>query len=281
MTTEPYLQLIPEGKIVRREEASLWAKGDALLARTRVHADAMLAMARVSASEERARGFAAGESAARSEQSQLIIDAVARRDLYLSGVEKELIGVVANAVRKIVGDFDDFERTRIAVVGALKALRKQSLATVRVGPSNYDEIRAAAEELAKLCPNLEVLDVEMDPRLRPGACTLVSDIGVVESDVETQIRAIENAIGRVGISTGSAGNPVNFPSAELKNAAEKDEAATDVVWKSGGERRNYLAPSDRRRMPVTIEIDGNATWLGDNDRRKELTDNDRRRRKPR
>lgn len=265
-------QLAPQGKILRREDASLWAKGEALLARTRVHADAILAMAHVSADEERMRGFSAGVNAARSEQAQLILDMVARRDMYLGSVEKDLIGVVANAVRKIVGEFDDFEKTRIAVAGALKALRKQAVATIRVGPSNYEEIRASADTLMRLCPNLEVLEVEMDPRLKPGACTLISDIGVVETDIETQIRAIESAIGGVSVDTEHA-DAVKPPVPKL---VVNKTTGSEPVWQSGGERRKRALSADRRRLPVTVELEGDGCWLSGAERRKHPQTVDRR-----
>jgi type III secretion protein L len=266
-------QLAPQGKILRREEVSLWSKGEALLARTRVHADAILAMAHVSADEERMRGFSAGVNAARSEQAQLILDMVARRDMYLGSVEKDLIGVVANAVRKIVGEFDDFEKTRIAVAGALKALRKQAVATIRVGPSNYEEIRASASILMRLCPNLEVLEVEMDPRLKPGACTLISDIGVVETDIETQIRAIESAIGGVSVDTEHANTAK--PQVPTKLVLNKT-TGSEPVWQSGGERRKRAPSADRRRLPVTVELEGDGCWLSGAERRKHPPTFDRR-----
>lgn len=268
-------QLAPEGKILRREDANLWLKGEALLERTRVHADAILAMAQVSADEERMRGFSAGVNAARNEQSQLILDMVARRDLYLGNVEKDLIGVVINALRKIVSDFDDLEKTQIAVASALKALRKQAVATIRVGPSNYEEIRASTNTLIRLCPNLEVLEVEMDPRLKPGACVLISDIGVVETDIETQIRAIENAIGGVNTNHGTTGIAQHKPPM-LTPPGHSIASPNTAVWQSGIDRRKQPLAVDRRKIPATIELGGGNRWLTGSERRKHSQTDDRR-----
>jgi hypothetical protein len=57
--------------------------------------------------------------------------------------------------------------------------------------------------LINACPNLNVLIVESDSRISPGACWLSSDIGVVETDLETQIREIEYTLSRsiAGITT--------------------------------------------------------------------------------
>lgn len=67
---------------------------------------------------------------------------------------------------------------------------------MRVHPSHYEHFVSIADRLARECPPMQLLTVEQDARLKPGVCVLTCGAGVVETDLEGQIRAIENALLR-------------------------------------------------------------------------------------
>lgn len=187
-------RLARDGKLIHREDAACWKQGRDWLEQAEREAQALLAKAKECALAEEMRGFATGLDQARSEQAQLILDAAVRRDAYLATVETDLVGVVTHAVRKIFAEFDDAERVRIVVANALRALRNQNQVKVRVHPSQQAALQSSVETLMAACPNLKVLTVESDSRLRPGMCSLSSEIGVVETDLETQLHEIERAL---------------------------------------------------------------------------------------
>jgi type III secretion protein L len=189
-------RLLRDGKLIRRDEANSWKTGTQLVEQAKEEAAAIRNAALEQAQEERRLGYAAGLAGAKSEQAQIIADAIARRDEYLMAIEPELTGVVLNAVRKIFAEFDEPERVRIVVGKALKTLREQTQATVRVHPDELDMLQSSAALLASRCPGLRTLSVESDARIEPGRCVLSSDIGIVETDIESQIREIENAFAR-------------------------------------------------------------------------------------
>lgn len=184
------------GKLIRREEAACWQTGQQYLQRAQQEAQAILASAHEQALSDAARIVATELEQARAEQAELMTEVAVRRDAYLAEIEPELVEVVVNAVRKIFSEFDDNERARIVVEKALRTLRNQKQVTVRVHPSQYETMRASVGVLMNACANLKILTVESDSRILPGACSLSSDIGIVEIDLETQICAIEYAIRR-------------------------------------------------------------------------------------
>jgi type III secretion protein L len=185
-----------KGKIIRAADAACWRSGKQILHGTRRRIRSMLSEAQEEALAEELRGYAEGLDKARTEQVSLMMEMIARRDAYLAAIETELVVVVVNAVRKIFADFDDTARARIVVEKALKLLRNQSQATVRVHPSEYEAVRSSVDMLIRGCPNLKTMTVENDSRIKPGGCALVCDIGVVETDLETQIRALEFSLSR-------------------------------------------------------------------------------------
>jgi type III secretion protein L len=189
-------RLLSDGKLIRRDEAACWRTGVQLVEQARQEAAAIRAEALEQAQEERRRGYAAGIDSAKKEQAHIIAEVLARRDGYLLAVEPELTAVVLNAVRKIFAEFDEPARLRIVVGKALKTLREQTQATVRIHPSEYEALQSSAADLASRYPGLRMLSVESDARIEPGSCVLSSDIGIVETDIESQIREIENAFAR-------------------------------------------------------------------------------------
>ncbi len=204
-------RLARDGKLIRRADAACWKQGQECLAQAEQDAQAFLVKARESALAEEMRGYTIGLGHARSEMAQLILDAAVRRDAYLAAIETDLVGVVLNAVRKIFADFDDTERVRIVVAKALRTLRNQNQVTVRVHPSHRDALQSSVEMLIGASPNLKVLSVERDSRIRPGACSLSIEIGVFETDLETQIREIEHTLGRSISSTHRHEDPEKVP----------------------------------------------------------------------
>lgn len=193
---EQPVRLARQGKIVRREEFAFWKTGQQCLELAQADARTIIATGQDNAVREEARGYAEGRRRAQQEQAQITLDMIGRRDAYIANVEVELIAVVMNAVRKIFSEFDDAERARIVVSKALHTLRNQTQATVRVHPDQYEAVRRSADALTSVCPNLRSFAVESDPRISPGSCILSSDIGMVETDLDTQINAIEASLTR-------------------------------------------------------------------------------------
>lgn len=184
------------GKIIRREEATLFRQGAQVLADAQAEAASLLDHARRQAEEEAGRIRQDSAQAAAQETSRLMLQAIASRDAYMTEVESELVSVVINAVRSIFAQYNDHERAVLAVGKALKALRQQTQATLHVHPSHHDALCAAVPALLRDTPGLQSLVVERDSRLKPGTFVLRSAMGLVETDLESQLRAIENALVR-------------------------------------------------------------------------------------
>lgn len=184
------------GKVIRREDALCFRQAPQVLADAQAEAARMLEAARQQAHEEAERIRRESEEAVAQERSRLILQAIATRDAYMAEIEIELVNVVINAVRSIFSQYSDQERTTLAVGKALRSLRQQTQATLHVHPSHYESLCAAVSNLLRESPPLQTLIVERDSRLKPGAFVLNSDMGQIETDLESQLRAIENSLMR-------------------------------------------------------------------------------------
>ena len=112
-------------------------------------------------------------------------------------VEQRMVALVMQAVQRIVADFGDRERVVAVVKGALAVVRNQKQVTLRVSPSQLDDVRASVNELLAAFPGVGFLDLVPDARLGPDACILESEIGVVEASIAGQLGAIEKAFASI------------------------------------------------------------------------------------
>lgn len=204
------------GKIIRREDASCLRLASSILADAKAEAAQLLEAANHQATEQAENIRRESAEAAAQEKSRLLLEAIAIRDAYMADIEQELVSVVINAVRSIFSQYSDHERATLAVGKALKALRQETQATLHVHPNHYDALCAAVTDLLRESPPLQTLVVERDSRLKPGAFILSSDMGLVETDFESQLRAIENSLTRSVITSSEAGSgiPGRFTSSE-------------------------------------------------------------------
>ena len=187
----------PGSRVLRRADIAALADAEALLAAARAQADAIVAGAEAAFDAERQRGFEEGLAEVRMEQAEKMIETVGRTVDYFAKVETDMVALVMGALRRIIEGFDDTERVLIAVRNALSVVRNQKQMTLRLHPQQVDMVRGRVNDLLAAYPGVGYLDIVPDGRLAIDACILESEIGLVESSVDGQIQALQNAFRKV------------------------------------------------------------------------------------
>ena len=146
-------------------------------------------------SEAVQEGYRDGVEEGRLEHAEKVMETVLSSVEYIEGIEATLVNVVAVAVRKVIGEIDENERIVRIVRNALVTVRNQQHVTIRVAPADEKAVREGlASMLASVPGGASFLDVVPDARLERGACLLESELGVVDASLETQLKALENAL---------------------------------------------------------------------------------------
>ena len=65
---------------------------------------------------------------------------------------------------------------------------------VRVCEDDLDAVQNSLSSLLQTYPGISFLDIAADSRLKRGACLIESELGVVDSSLDTQLEAIKRAI---------------------------------------------------------------------------------------
>ena len=179
-------------RVLKASEAAVLLEANAVLdaARERV-AD----MERKAYERRREEGYRDGVEEGRLEHAEKVMETVLSSVEYIEGIEATLVNVVAVAVRKVIGEIDENERIVRIVRNALVTVRNQQHVTIRVAPADEKAVREGlASMLASVPGGASFLDVVPDARLERGACLLESELGVVDASLETQLKALENAL---------------------------------------------------------------------------------------
>lgn len=191
------LGLAPGAKRVPKAALADWVQAQDLLTKAQAQAEAIREDAHAAFEAERQRGHAQGLEEARLDQAEQMIENVSRTIDYFAKVEAQMVDLVMQSVRKIVMDFDDEARVTSTVKNALSVVRNQKQMTLRLNPQQVDMVKARVNDLLAAYPGVGYLDIVADHRLKPDACILESEIGLVEASLEGQLSALRNAFEKI------------------------------------------------------------------------------------
>lgn len=185
----------PGVRILRADEYSRLLEAGELLAAARGRAEAIRAEAEEAYETRRREGYEDGVMEGRMEQAEKMMETAMQAVEYIEHIEETLVRVVTSAVRKIIGELDERERIVRVVRTALVSVRSRQKVLIRVCPADEPAVREALAAMIASAPGgVSFLDVSADPRMKPGDCILESELGVVDAGLETQLRALENAL---------------------------------------------------------------------------------------
>ena len=224
--------IFPSGsQLERPEENNKVIKGEDFwayrLASDIVH-DAFLRQQRiVHASElayvaEQNRGYKDGLDRAQAESAQRMMDTVNGTVSYLTKVEQQFATLVFDAVKQVISDYDDKEKTIAVVKAGMNAMRGQKHIVLKVNPENLEMVQAELRTLHQAFPMVTHVEAVAQPDVPKDACIVNTEIGSAEASISAQLKALNTSLGRVfGLSanalpqeTGSFENEAMATSAE-------------------------------------------------------------------
>ena len=174
-------------RVLKASETAVLLEANAVLDAARERVADMERKAGEAYERRREEGYRDGVEEGRLEHAEKVMETVLSSVEYIEGIEATLVNVVAVAVRKVIGEIDENER--------IVRIVRNALVTVRNQPADEKAVRAElASMLASVPGGTSFLDVVPDARLERGACLLESELGVVDASLETQLKALENAL---------------------------------------------------------------------------------------
>lgn len=184
-------------RVLSPEAVAAWQDAQQLLEAARAEAERILGEAQAAFEAEKVRGFQEGLMEARLEEAERMIENASRTVDYFAAIEHRIVGLVMQAVRRIIADFSETERVVAVVQSGLGVMRNQKQLTLRLAPEHLEAIKDRASELLERFPGVGMIDFMPDPRLKGDAAILESEMGVVEASIELQLTAIEQGFAKL------------------------------------------------------------------------------------
>lgn len=191
------VHLAPGIRVLKASASTDYVGADRLLTEATQRAKAIVDDAQRAHDDACARGHAEGRETAQLEQAERMIENVGRAIDYFARVERDAVNLVMAAVTRIIDDFDDHAKVTMVVRSALAAVRNQKQVLLRVNPEQAASVRERLDTILQGFPSVGFVDVVADGRLKRHACILETDIGMVDTSLDGQLKAMRNALGAV------------------------------------------------------------------------------------
>lgn len=151
-------------------------------------------------------GYRNGEKLAQDHYQGLIQEAEELKreagELYHNTVlslEGQMVETILDIGRKVLGM--ELSQNREAIINlirtSLKNTNPSGEITVTVSPEDYETVIENQERLTEGIKNLRELNIKKDNSLQRGGCIVETGFGSVDSSVDTQMKAIENAFREI------------------------------------------------------------------------------------
>ena len=177
----------PLGNLIKADVHHLFAEADELLAQAEEQG-------RRAYDEAREQGRKDGEAEGRQAGAALLADTVADARGYWRTAERRLVAIVMEAVRRIIGEFDDAELTTGILRQLLREVEDEGRIRIRVSPGESQFIQDSVREMQGGASATDSIEVIADPAIPESACRMETEVGFVETSVAAQLEVLQAAL---------------------------------------------------------------------------------------
>jgi type III secretion protein L len=182
------------GYVVPRSEFTAIEEATALLEQAEATCAEIVEQARETYESEKRRGYEEGLASARVEVISQLLRESSELDRGLRAVERDLAAIVAECVHKLLLGVDDAIRAEAVVRAALRQMRREKRAELRVPSALYPHFKERIDDILKEFPEVELVDVVEDRALEPTRVIFETAIGRVDGNIAQRLDDLENEI---------------------------------------------------------------------------------------
>lgn len=179
-------------KVIKAETYKTQLAAKDIITLANKQAEDIIEQAKHILASEKERGYREGKEMAQLDQAEKMIENVSKTIDYFGQIEDEVVKLVLTSVKKIISDYNDEPHILLVVRNALSAVRNQKQLVLRVAPSETEMVKKSINELLVDFPAIGFIDVVSDARLSNKACIVETEIGLVETSLEGQLKILEN-----------------------------------------------------------------------------------------
>jgi type III secretion system HrpE/YscL family protein len=201
--SKPSVDLFPEsGAVVHKRVLDAKERAEQILseaqaeaARIREEAKRVLEDAKVKREKSIKKGYAEGESKGLAQVTEKLIQLQRLREQFYEQAEPEVIRLVTSIAEKVIGQIVDENPKLIRSV--IKKALERSLGdriVVRLNPEDYKVATAEESEFREVIDRTKRITFRQDDTVSKGGCVVETEVGTIDAQIETQLRAIRKAL---------------------------------------------------------------------------------------
>lgn len=143
---------------------------------------------------EKQKGYEDGLRQAKQEMAKQMTTMALRTEQYHRNMEKQIVRMVMNIVRKVLQDINPQTLVVNQVKTALAAFKGHKHLTIKTNPATAELLKERFSEVMTAHPAIGAIDVKAVPHLSADTLIMESETAIVEASMEAQLEAIEAAI---------------------------------------------------------------------------------------
>jgi type III secretion protein L len=128
-------------------------------------------------------GYDDGYATGKTEMAKQLIEITTKNTNNLQQLENSVVGLVLKALQRVIGEVDRKTLIVNIVRQALKSIKNQQEAILKVVPQDSQAVRDKLEEIMS-DGVIDYLEITADSSLQPGTCILETDIGVIDASLD-------------------------------------------------------------------------------------------------
>lgn len=182
---------------------------------------------------ERQRGFAEGLAQGRVEAIEQALREARRLDANLEALEQDITDIVMVSVRKLIDGYDDTAKAEAVVRGALKQMRREKKAEVRVAPEHFLRLKNTISGIQRDFPGFDLIEVIEDATLSGSSVVVETAIGRVEGDIGSRLNELDAIIRGAlpGSATTAADQTLEVLAGHADSREEDDGSSGELAPK--------------------------------------------------
>jgi type III secretion protein L len=180
--------------IIRRSEFAALEEANEIISDAEATAAQIGQEAKEAYDAEKQRGYEDGLVEARIHSVGQLLHENHQLDQGLLGIERDLSRLVSSCIRKFIGGFDNAARAEALVKAAMKQMRREKLAELKVPTELYPYFRERITAIVNEFPEVQLIDVIEDPSLDPSRIILETNIGRVDGNIVQRLDDLEAVI---------------------------------------------------------------------------------------
>lgn len=194
--------LAESGGVLNRRTLDANAKADQIFADAekeagRIRNEAAKVLAEVEGVREKARkdGFDEGREEGMAQATEFLTKLESLKGEFYQNAESEIISLVMEIAEKVIGRMVHDHRD--AIVSIVRQAVESALGdrvTIRLNPEDYKKIHPQIKELQENLDKSRRLIFKEDDGISAGGCVVESEVGMIDAQLETQLRAIRKAL---------------------------------------------------------------------------------------